>query len=136
MPRMSDEHPTTPRFDILSTSESGLSYVREKKLGVTRVLTESELADFSADPKPCPECGEQFGCEHFNVAGEPLLAEAEIEAQVPQQWIEFARDYGLSRNDLERLRTIELHEGEYRAKPDVEHDVRTLELALLLNENR
>jgi hypothetical protein len=133
---MSDEHPTTPRFDILSTSESGLSYVREKKLGVTRVLTESELADFRSDPQPCAECGEQFGCEHFNVAGEPLLTDAEIESEVPQQWIEFARESGLSRNDLERLRTIELHEGEYRAQVGVEHDVRTLELALLLNETR
>lgn len=133
---MSDEHPSTPRFDILSTSESGLSYVREKKLGLTRVLTESELADFASDPKPCAECGEQFGCEHFNVAGEPLLTDAEIEREVPAQWIDFARESGLSRNDLERLRTIELHEGEYRAQPGVEHDVRTLELALLLNENR
>jgi hypothetical protein len=133
---MSEDRPASPRFDILSTSESGLSYVREKKLGVTRVLTESELADFTTDPKPCAECGEQFGCEHFNCAGEPLLSEGEIERDVPPEWNEFARDYGLSRGDLERLRTIEQHDGEYRAKADAEHDMRTLELVLLLNENR
>lgn len=133
---MSDERATTPRFDLLSTSESGLNYVREKKLGVTRVLTESELADFTTDPKPCAECGEQFGCEHFNCAGEPLLSEGEIEREVPREWNEFARDYGLSRGDLDRLKLIEESDGEYRAKAGTEHDMRTLELVLLLNENR
>ena len=52
----------TERFDILSSSESGLSYVREKRGGLMRVLTESELQDFN-DPPPCPQCAEQFGCE-------------------------------------------------------------------------
>ena len=45
----------TDRFDHLSRSESGLHYVREKKGGVARVLTDSELQDFN-DPPPCPEC--------------------------------------------------------------------------------
>src|SRR4030081_2237439 len=60
------------RFDMLSSSESGLTYVREKRGGVMRVLTESELADFS-DPPPCAQCAEQFGCEHFNCAGGAVL---------------------------------------------------------------
>lgn len=131
---MSDR-PPFQRFDILSTSASGLSYVREKKLGVTRVLTESELADF-ADPVPCAECGEQFGCEHFNCAGEPLLSDGEIDTEVPHEWIVFAKDYGLSRGDLDRLRIIEQSEGEFRVSSGTEHDMRTLELVLLLNESR
>ena len=90
------------RFDMLSKSASGLSYVRERRLGVTRVLTPSELEDFN-DPPPCAECGEQFGCEHFNCAGEPLLTENEIDAEVPREWSTFARDYGVSRGDLVRL---------------------------------
>lgn len=128
------ERPPFQRFDILSRSESGLNYVREKRGGVHRVLTESELADFT-DPVPCAECGEQFGCEHFNCAGEPLLAESEIESVVPKPWIEFAKDYGLSRGDLERLAKIELHDGEYRLIPGTPaSDMRTNELVLLLNE--
>lgn len=123
------------RFDILSKSESGLSYVRERRLGVTRVLTPSELADFD-DPPQCTECGEQFGCEHFNCAGEPLLSETEIESEVPKEWMGFAKDYGLSRNDLPRLTRIEMHEGEYRLADHDATDVRTLELMLLLNESR
>ena len=66
---------TFRRFDVLSKSASGLSYVRERRLGVTRVLTPSELEDFN-DPPQCIECGEQFGCEHFNCAGEPLLTKS------------------------------------------------------------
>ena len=128
------ERPPFQRFDILSRSESGLNYVREKRGGVHRVLTESELADFT-DPAPCAECGEQFGCEHFNCAGEPLLAESEIESVVPKQWVEFAKDYGLSRADLDRLTRIELHDGEYRLVPGTPaSDMRTNELVLLLNE--
>lgn len=128
------DRPPFQRFDILSRSESGLNYVREKRGGVHRVLTESELADFF-DPAPCAECGEQFGCEHVNCAGEPLLADAEIETVVPKQWLEFAKDYGLSRADLDRLTTIELHEGEYRLVPGTAaSDMRTNELVLLLNE--
>ena len=42
----SDDAPVT-RFHLLSRSESGLSYVREKRGGVMRVLSESELADFA-----------------------------------------------------------------------------------------
>lgn len=121
------------RFDFLSVSSSGLHYVRDKSGGVMRVLTESELADFS-DPPPCPECAEQFGCEHFNCAGEPLLSEGEIERDVPQQWMDFAKDYGLSRRDLERLAVIEKTEGEFHAAPSA--DMRTLELVLLLNDAR
>lgn len=125
----------TDRFEHLSRSESGLHYVREKKGGVARVLTDSELQDFS-DPPPCPECAEQFGCDHFNCAGEPLLADSEIEGNVPAEWTAFAKDYGVSRNDLERLRLVEQHEGEWRLKEPAGADMRTQELVLLLNEAR
>lgn len=125
----------TTRFDLLSRSSSGLTYVRERKGGVMRVLTESELADFD-DPPPCPECSEQFGCEHFNCAGEPLLSEAEIESEVPAQWMGMAKKIGVSRPDLVRLRAIELHEGEYRLAGGAAKDMRALELVLLLNEER
>jgi hypothetical protein len=127
---------SSPRFDILSRSDSGLSYVREKRGGLMRVLTESELQDFN-DPTPCPECAEQFGCEHFNCAGEPLLADAEIDRDVPSEWKHFARDYGISRPDLDRLRSIEQVEGEYRLTAGTANaDMRTQELMLLLNEAR
>lgn len=125
----------TDRFDLLSRSSSGLSYVRDRKAGVLRVLTESELADFD-DPPPCPECSEQFGCEHFNCAGEPLLSDAEVEREVPQEWMGFAKAVGVSRPDLVRLRAIELHEGEYRLAGGATKDMRALELVLLLNEER
>jgi hypothetical protein len=125
----------TKRFDLLSRSSSGLNYVRDRNANLMRVLTESELADFD-DPPPCPECAEQFGCEHFNCAGEPLLAESEIEANVPAEWVTFARDHGVSVKDVERLRAIAQHEGEWVAPAGVEHDMRTLELVLLLNEER
>ena len=131
---MSD-HPPTSRFDLLSRSESGLSYVRERRGGITRVLTESELEDFS-DPPPCPECAEQFGCEHFNCAGEPLLSETEIESDVPPEWLAFAKDIGVSRGDLERLRSVEQHEGEYRLTAGIASDMRAQELVLLLNDGR
>lgn len=123
------------RFDVLSKSASGLSYVRERRLGVTRVLTPSEVEDFN-DPPQCTECGEQFGCEHFNCAGEPLLSEAEVEAEVPQEWASFARDYGVSRGDLARLARIESNEGEYRLADHDDADMRMHELVLLLNEAR
>jgi hypothetical protein len=123
------------RFDVLSTSASGLSYVRERKLGVTRVLTQSELEDFR-DPAPCEECGEQFGCEHFNCAGEPLLRDEEIEREVPPELVSFAKDYGVSRGDLDRLRVIERTDGEYRLAEGAHTDMRMLELVLLLNEAR
>lgn len=132
---MSENRPPAQRFDVLSRSESGLSYVREKRLGVTRVLTPSELEDFS-DPPPCPECAEQFGCEHFNCAGEPLLPEAEVDADVPAAWMEFAKDHGVSRNDLERLRSIEQVEGVYRLTSGAPSDMRMNEIVLLLNESR
>jgi hypothetical protein len=125
----------TDRFDHLSRSESGLHYVREKRGGIARVLTESEMQDFN-DPPPCPECSEQFGCDHFNCAGEPLFAESEIEANVPAEWVPFAKDYGLSRNDLDRLLQVEQHEGEWRVANGASADMRTLELVLLLNEAR
>lgn len=121
----------TNRFDHLSQSDSGLHFVREKKSGVMRMLTESELADFN-DPPPCPACAEQFGCEHVNCAGEPILAEAEIEGVVPPEWLALARDHGLSRNDVERLRRIELREGAYHAAPG--GDLRAQELVCLLND--
>ena len=132
---MSDEHPAK-RFDLLSRSDSGLSYVRERRGGLTRVLTDEELAEFD-DPKPCPECAEQFGCEHFNCAGEPLLGDPQVDAEVPAEWRDFARDYGLSREDLGRLATIVRDEaGEYATTALPPHDLRTLELVLLLNEAR
>jgi hypothetical protein len=123
------------RFDVLSKSNSGLHYVRERRGGVMRVLTESEIADFD-DPPPCPRCAEQFGCEHFNCAGEPLLTDAEIDTCVPEEWVTFAREYGLSLPDLERLRTIQAdREGEFHAL-HADADMRTLELVLLLNDAR
>ena len=125
--------PHNPRHEHLSVSDSGLHYVREKKSGVLRQLTDSELNDFD-DPPPCEQCSEQFGCEHYNCAREPLLAEAEIDEHVPEQWRAFARDAGISRNDLERLRAIELREGEYHVAPNVTSDMRMQELVLLLNE--
>lgn len=122
-----------PRFDLLSDSESGLHYVRERRGGVVRVLTDAELADFN-DPPPCAACGEQFGCEHFNCAGEPVLADGEAESEVPPQWLPFAKEHGLSRGDLERLRAVEQQAGEYRLADGVPADVRALELVLLLND--
>ncbi len=123
----------TDRFELLSKSNSGLTYVREKKGGVMRVLTESELADFD-DPPPCPQCAEQFGCEHLNCAGEALLAESEYETVVPAEWMQFAKDNGVSREDLARLQNVEEHEGAYRVKSGVTADMRLLEIVLLLNE--
>jgi hypothetical protein len=130
------DHPPAKRFDLLSRSDSGLSYVRERRGGLTRVLTDQELAEFD-DPKPCPECAEQFGCEHFNCAGEPLLADGEIEVEVPEAWRAFAKDYGISREDLRRLDSIvRAGGGEYETSAPPPHDMRTLELVLLLNEAR
>lgn len=126
------ERPQTPRFDYLSQSESGLSYVREKRGGVTRVLTPSELDDFS-DPPPCPSCSEQFGCEHFNCAGEALLSDEETMHAVPEPWQRFARTVGVSARDVERLKTLELHDDRYRIVAGSETDMRTQELLLLLN---
>ena len=123
------------RFDILSSSESGLSYVREKRGGLMRVLTESELQDFN-DPPPCPQCAEQFGCEHINCAGEPLLSENEVESDVPAEWMAFAKENGVSRGDLERLRVIERGGDEYRVASGVTADMRTMEIVLLLNDAR
>ena len=122
------------RFEILSRSESGLHFVRETKSGIVRTLTEEELRDFD-DPKPCEECGEQFGCAHYNCAGERLLDDSEIDAAVPAEWRELAREEGLSRNDLGRLRTIErTAEGKHHVVADATSDMRTMELALLLDE--
>jgi hypothetical protein len=126
------ERPQTPRFDYLSQSESGLSYVREKRGGITRVLTESELADFN-DPAPCPSCGEQFGCDHFNCAGEPLLDDERTAHAVPEQWQRFARAEGVSEQDIERLRQLEEHDGVYRIKQGAATDMRMQEILLLLN---
>jgi len=122
------------RFDILSRSESGLSFVREKKSGIVRTLTEDELHDFD-DPKPCQECGEQFGCDHYNCAGERLLDDGEIDEAVPAEWRELARQEGLSENDVARLQTIRrTPEGKHQVAPDAPSDMRTMELALLLDE--
>src|SRR3954451_19400942 len=122
------------RFEILSRSESGLHFVRETKSGIVRTLTEEELRDFD-DPKPCPECGEQFGCDHYNCAGERLLDDGEIDEAVPAEWREVAREGGLSRNDVARLRTIErTAEGKHQVAVDAASDMRTMELALLLDE--
>jgi hypothetical protein len=121
------------RFDLLSQSDSGLSYVRERKGGLMRVLTASELEDFN-DPPPCPQCSEQFGCEHINCAGEALLSDAEVETEVPPAWTAFAREVGLSRQDLARLTSIEKGEEGFRTTPGAPTDMRLLELVLLLNE--
>jgi hypothetical protein len=128
------DDPIVRRFDLLSSSESGLTYVREKRGGTMRVLTESELADFN-DPPPCPQCAEQFGCEHINCVGEPMLSEEELGAHVPAEWMDFARTQGVSAQDIDRLRVIEQHEGEYRFA-GTGADMRTLEIVLLLNEER
>lgn len=122
-----------PRLELLAHSDSGLHYVREKKSGILRRLTDDELRDFN-DPPPCETCGEQFGCEHYNCAREPLLDDTAIEAEVPETWRAFARAAGISRNDLERLRVIEHRDGEYQLAPSAPTDMRTLELVLLLNE--
>ncbi|MEO8379725.1 MAG: hypothetical protein ABI779_08685 [Acidobacteriota bacterium] len=127
------ERPHNPRLEHLSRSDSGLHYVREKKSGIMRRLTEAELNDFD-DPVPCEQCGEQFGCEHYNCAREPLLAEAELERDVPAQWRAFAREAGVSRNDLTRLQVIEQRDGQYHVAADAISDMRLLELVLLLNE--
>jgi len=127
------ERPHNPRLEHLSRSDSGLHYVREKKSGIMRRLTDAELNDFD-DPVPCEQCGEQFGCEHYNCAREPLLAEAEVDAEVPPQWMAFAREAGVSRNDLARLSLIEHHDGEYHVVPNAASDMRLIELVLLLNE--
>jgi hypothetical protein len=131
---MSEGHPPVKRFDILSRSASGLSYVRDKRANVTRVLTPSELDDFN-DPPPCPECAEQFGCEHYNCAGEPLLREAEL-GRVPAEWMGFARENGVSERDLERLRAVEERDGEFRLAEGAPTDMRSLEIVLLLNESK
>lgn len=128
------DRPPYRRLDILSKSDSGLHYTRERRSGVLRVLTEDELRDFS-DPRPCEECGEQFGCTHYNCARERLLSEAEIEAEVPEEWRGFARDAGVSREDVGRLRTIVQRHGEYSLLAGTDHDMRTHELLLLLNES-
>lgn len=130
---MSEQRPHNPRHELLSRSDSGLHYVREKKSGVLRRLTDEELHDFD-DPPPCEQCGEQFGCEHYNCAREPLLTEAQIEAEVPEQWRAFAREAGVSRNDLIRLNAIEQREGAYCIAPNAATDMRMQELVLLLNE--
>lgn len=130
---MSEERPHNPRHELLSRSDSGLHYVREKKSGVLRRLTDDELNDFD-DPPPCEQCAEQFGCEHYNCAREPLLTEAQLEAEVPEQWRAFAREAGVSRNDLIRLNAIEQREGAYLIAPNATTDMRMQELVLLLNE--
>lgn len=126
------ERPRHPRLEHLSVSDSGLHYVREKKSGVLRQLTDSELHDFN-DPPPCEQCGEQFGCDHYNCAREPLLSEPEIDAEVPAEWRSLARTSGLSRNDLARLQVIELRDDEYHVAANTTTDMRMLELVLLLN---
>lgn len=127
--------PPYQRHEILSRSESGLTFVRDRRSGVMRQLTEEELLDFS-DPAPCEECGEQFGCTHYNCARERLLPDHEIESFVPEQWMAFARANGVSREDLQRLNMVDLHEGEYFLRPGSSADMRTQELVLLLNESR
>jgi hypothetical protein len=132
---MSDPQPPVRRFDVLSRSESGLTFVRERRGGVTRVLTPSELADFD-DPKPCPQCAEQFGCEHYNCAGEELLSDTDVDEVVPAEWRGLARDHGLSRIDLQRLATLEFRDSQYAVPRGAVADLRMLELVLILNDDR
>ena len=127
------DRPHNPRHELLSRSDSGLHFVREKKSGIMRQLTDSELNDFD-DPIPCDQCGEQFGCEHYNCAREPLFGDAEIDTEVPAEWRAFAREAGLSRNDLTRLRVIEQRDGEFHVSADATSDMRLLEIVLLLND--
>src|SRR5436190_14098031 len=116
------------RFDVLSRSESGLHYIRETKSGIVRTLTDEELHDLE-EPKPCEECGEQFGCDHYNCAGERLLDEVEIDDAVPAEWRMLAREEGLSRNDVGRLLTIQrTPEGKHQVAPAAPSDMRTMEL--------
>ncbi len=134
---MTDEKPPVinPRLEHLSTSDSGLHYVRERKSGIVRQLTDEELHDFN-DPTPCEECGEQFGCEHYNCARERLFTESEVETEVPAEWRTFARDNGVSREDLTRFRWIVNDGAEYRLVEGAASDMRMLEIVLLLNEGR
>jgi hypothetical protein len=128
---MSDaERPHNPRLEHLSVSDSGLHYVREKKSGVLRRLTDSELNDFD-DPPPCEQCGEQFGCEHFNCAREPLMSETEVDVDVPEQCA-FARAAGLPQR-FGRLAKIEHRDGEYHPTPNA--DMRMQELVCCSMEN-
>ncbi len=53
---------------------------------------------------------------------------------MPREWTAFAKEYGVSRGDLDRLRLIEHRDGEYKPAAGVPHDMRLLELVLLLNE--
>lgn len=129
---MSDDRPHNPRLELLSRSDSGLHYVREKKSGILRRLTNEELSDFD-DPPPCEHCGEQFGCDHYNCAREPLIDEFAIDAEVPEPWRAFAREAGVSREDLARLQLIEQRDGAYALAANAPSDMRTLELVLLLN---
>lgn len=130
-----NERPPYQRHEVLSKSPSGLTYVRDRRSGVLRLLTEEEVRDFN-DPPPCEECGEQFGCDHYNCARERLLSDEEIEAEVPEQWRAFAREAGLSRGDLVRMKDIAVHNGEYELAPNANSDMRLLELVLLLNDAR
>ena len=123
------------RHEFLSRSESGIHYVRDRRSGILKRLTEEELRDLS-DPPPCEECGEQFGCAHFNCAREPMLSDEEVESDVPSQWRGFARVNGVSRNDIERLGHVVCFEGEYAVEKDHSPDMRTLEIVLMLNESR
>jgi hypothetical protein len=131
-PLATTEHRPFQRHEILSRSASGLHFVRERKSGILRQLTEEELLDFN-DPPPCDQCGEQFGCDHLNCAGERLMSDAEVEQDVPAEWKRFALDKGVSHRDLERLRALQLRDGAYHVAPDATSDMRLLELLLLLN---
>ncbi len=133
MPLATTEHRPFQRHEILSRSESGLHFVRERRSGILRQLTDEELRDFN-DPPPCDQCGEQFGCDHLNCAAERLLSDDEVEKEVPATWRRFALDNGVSRNDLARLASLELREGEYHVAANATSDMRMLELVLLLNE--
>ncbi len=124
------------RLRILSSSASGIHYVRDAKNNVLRRLTDEELLDLS-DPKPCPSCGEQFGCEHYNLAGEAMLSDDELDADVPAYWRNFARSEGVSRKDLTRLQAIGRSEEAqaFVFTSNAERDLRALEILLLLNES-
>ena len=59
----------------------------------------------------------------------------ELDDAVPAEWRELARGEGLSSNDVARLRTIErTAEGMHKVAADAPSDMRTMELALLLDE--
>ena len=64
-----------------------------------------------------------------------MLGEDEVEASARANGWRL-QGMRISRQDIDRLKLIEQHEGEYRLVDHAATDMRTLELVLLLNEAR